>query len=136
MFVKLSIASSEGECPRYFLIGTTDRSVIELGSLCTIRRMTESEQDDSLSEDAGGEVEKPEASQPRRPAGKYGLEVLWNDYYNVVERLPRQRSKFSVSVRNEPFAEIYLIGGINTSGSVMKNVDVLRVPKDHWKPGS
>jgi hypothetical protein len=81
-------------------------------------------------------VEKPEATIPRRPSGKYGLEVLWNDYYNVAERLPRPRSKFSVSVRNEPFAEIYLIGGISTSGSVLKNVDVLRVPKDNWKPGS
>ena len=73
---------------------------------------------------------------PRTPVDKYGLEVLWNDYFIVCERLPKTRRKYSVSVRNQPRPEIYLIGGLSTTGSTLKTVDVLRVPENNSKPGS
>ena len=131
MFVKLTVLTDEGLVPRYFLIGTTDRSVIELGSLCTLAQMTESDEDDEASQGEVSGRQRLEGTIPRTPVGKYGLEVLWNDYYVVCERLPKPRCKYSVSVRNEPRAEIYLIGGSSTTGSTLKTVDVLRVPENN-----
>ena len=83
MFVKLEVITEEGMVPRYFLIGTTDRSVIELGSICTLKEIDESEQvsREGSHGDFGGQ--KTEGTITRTPVGKYGLEVLWNDYFVV-----------------------------------------------------
>ena len=43
MFVKVTVLSDEGLVPRYFLIGTSGRSVLELGSLYTLHEIQESE---------------------------------------------------------------------------------------------
>ena len=41
-----------------------------------------------------------------------------------------------MGVRNYPRAEIYLIGGLSTTGSTLKTVDVLRIPENNTKPGA
>ena len=73
---------------------------------------------------------------PRTPLGSYGLKILWNDYFVVCEKLPEIRYRYSISVRNRPRSEIYLIGGLNTTGISLKTVDVLIVPNNNSKPGS
>jgi hypothetical protein len=56
--------------------------------------------------------------------GKYGLKALWNEYFSVVKSLPKSRSKFSVSIKNynngPMLSKIFLIGGINSQGNVIK----------------